>query len=228
MTEIMTVLEALRSRMESSKQRTIAVDLGCGTQPRNPLGCDNVIGLDIIPPDLVGRLGGEFEYRELIRGRPLPLENGSIEAVYAFDFIEHLSRQPDRNGSEFVSTMNEIWRVLSPTGVLVAATPCWPSKALFTDPTHINPISDQTHLYFSDHVWARKNGYGFVGSFRTITTGWTSPYRHPSLWERAFKHSEQVRSSKISGWRTAIKRAQRDRAQPPNHFLWILEKAAIC
>jgi SAM-dependent methyltransferase len=225
--EILNAIEALRANIKSSKAGTTAVDLGCGTQPRNPLDCDKVIGLDIIPSDLVGRFGKEFEYRKLARGRALPIENDSIDAVYAFDFIEHLSRQPDHNGGEFISTMNEIWRVLSPSGVLVAATPCWPSKAVFSDPTHTNPISDQTHLYFSDHVWARKNGYGFIGSFRTIAVGWTSPHRHPSLWDRASKHSAQVGDGKISGLRAAIKRAKRDRAEPPNHFLWVLVKDSI-
>ncbi len=227
MKNIDEVVTALRTEISSSDEDTVAVDLGCGTQPRNPLHCDKVIGLDIIPQNLVGMLEGQFEYRRLVRGESLPLDNDSVHVVYAFDLIEHLSRHADSEVSEFIGTMNEIWRILRPGGRLVAATPCWPSKAVFSDPTHTNPISDQTHFYFSDHVWARKNGYGFYGSFRTVVTGWTSPGLHPMLWNKNSRESAPMAVGILSLGRISQRILRRRTSDNPDHFLWILEKASV-
>ena len=227
MKNIDEVVTALRTEISSSDEDTVAVDLGCGTQPRNPLHCDKVIGLDIIPQNLVGMLEGQFEYRRLVRGESLPLDNDSVHVVYAFDFIEHLSRHADSEVSEFIGTMNEIWRILRPGGRIVAATPCWPSKAVFSDPTHTNPLSDQTHFYFSDHVWARKNGYGFYGSFRTVVTGWTSPGLHPMLWNKNSRESAPMAVGILSLGRISQRILRRRTSDNPDHFLWILEKASV-
>jgi SAM-dependent methyltransferase len=69
--------------------------------------------------------------------------------------------------------MNEIYRILKPGGVFIALTPCYPSPAVFTDPTHVNFISETTHLYFSGPNFAKEKSYGFVGEFEIIEAAWS-------------------------------------------------------
>jgi hypothetical protein len=56
--------------------------------------------------------------------------------------------------------------------VFFIVTPCYPSAAAFTDPTHVNIITPGTHKYFSDNNFAKGLPYGFTGEFKTLSAGW--------------------------------------------------------
>jgi SAM-dependent methyltransferase len=137
-------------------------DLGCGTKPRNPFSADTVFGVDITDVGISNIVQSDLSQS------PIPFENGSMDYITAFDFIEHVPRiinLPTIRLS-FIELMNEIHRVLKPKGIFLAQTPVYPFSACFTDPTHINPVTSETFsLYFDDQ---RKWGamYGFKGSFR--------------------------------------------------------------
>jgi hypothetical protein len=61
--------------------------------------------------------------------------------------------------------------VLVPGGRFYALTPAWPHPDAFTDPTHVNIITDRTHTYFcGDKPMARM--YGFTGRFRVLRVDW--------------------------------------------------------
>ena len=145
------------------------LDLGCGEKPRNPYSRGTLCGVDVrhLPP----RDG--FEYRSAnLFIEPIPYDSDRFGSVSAYDFIEHVPRilqTPDGRGTSFpfVALMNEIWRVLAPNGRFYALTPAYPNAEAFTDPTHVNVITDQTHTYFcGDEPLGRM--YGFIGSFRAI------------------------------------------------------------
>ncbi len=67
----------------------------------------------------------------------------------------------------FVELMNEIHRVLQPGGRLLAITPAFPHPAAFTDPTHVNIITEQTHTYFTGSE-PGASIYGFRGRFTLL------------------------------------------------------------
>jgi SAM-dependent methyltransferase len=145
------------------------LDLGCGAKPRNPYGCDNLFGVDIAP-------GRSSEGVTLCTGNvaldPIPFADNHFDAVSAYDFFEHVPRVLPRPEGRtlrfpFVELMDEVWRVLRPGGRLYAQTPCAPHAAAFQDPTHVNFITRQTHLYFTQpRLMAAM--YGFRGDFSVL------------------------------------------------------------
>jgi len=151
----------------------IHLDLGCGDMPRNPYGRARLCGVDLRKRDS----DTSFEHRVAnLSVEPIPWPDNSFGSVSAFDFIEHVPRvlaTPDGNGTRlpFVELMNEVWRVLAPGGRFYALTPAWPRIESFTDPTHVNVITEGTHSYFCG---AQPGGamYGFTGRFDVLRSEW--------------------------------------------------------
>ena len=153
---------------------TRTLDIGCGGNPRNPFGVDEVHGLDI----------NGFPEKNVIACdlvvNPIPYTSNYFDYVTAYDFIEHVPRviyNPHRR-FPFVELMNEIWRVLKLGGQFAHSTPAYPNPCAFRDPTHVNIITDETFpLYFDD-----KNRfadiYGFRGSFEIIKQLWVPNGTH--------------------------------------------------
>jgi SAM-dependent methyltransferase len=142
------------------------LDLGCGIKPRNPYGCEQVFGIDIraglIAPGVVHIAAANLSCE------PIPFDSHSFDAVSAYDFLEHIPRvRIDAKGQThfpFIDLMNEIWRVLKPSGLLYAVTPAYPHEKAFRDPTHVNIITAKTQRYFTrPELGARM--YGFTGEF---------------------------------------------------------------
>jgi SAM-dependent methyltransferase len=145
-----------------------SLDLGCGAAPKNFFNASEVFGIDI----------REGLQKNIIKAdlatEPIPFANSYFDYVTAHDVIEHIPRviyTPNKRNS-FVELMSEIWRVLKVGGKFLSVTPAYPHQAAFTDPTHVNIITDQTFpLYFDDaNCWAR--GYGFKGCFKVEFQEW--------------------------------------------------------
>ena len=145
------------------------LDLGCGANPRNPYRRDELFGVDIA----VQRGDSGAAIRRCNAAlEPLPFADDDFDSLSAFDFIEHVPRLLPTAGNlatrfPFVELMNECWRVLKPGGLFYAVTPCYPAPEAFQDPTHVNIITDKTHLYFCG---AQPLGrmYGFRGGFDAV------------------------------------------------------------
>jgi SAM-dependent methyltransferase len=151
------------------------LDLGCGKFPRNPYARGTLCGVDIRPL----QASDAFDYRIAnLSLQPIPWEDGSFGSVSAFDFIEHVPRVlVDGAGGTrfpFIEVMNEIWRVLAPGGLFYALTPAYPYAAAFTDPTHVNIITVDTHAYFCGESPLGRM-YGFRGRFEAQRVRWTHP-----------------------------------------------------
>lgn len=153
------------------------LDLGCGLNPRNTYGFDELYGIDI-------RAGEAHDSKILTANLafdPIPFPDNYFDGVSAYDFFEHMPRVAIDYGSRcskfpFIELMNEIWRVLKPSGLLYSVTPAFPVEKAFRDPTHVNIITNKTHRYFTEpHLLGRM--YGFNGSFELVRQVWVHP-RH--------------------------------------------------
>lgn len=216
-----------------------SVDLGCGRFPRNPLGALQLFGVDIGSEPLFLE-STNLIYKKCVPGSELPFASNEVEVVTAYDFIEHIPRF-DRNSSgnainPFIEIMNEIYRILVPGGLFIAVTPCYPSSAAFTDPTHVNFITPETHNYFSGPCHARSLNYGYVGNFRAVDTKWIGT-DHPIWLRKESIHTESKgmlksnrrnfslkrRVSRIIHFRTRHSKG----ANGEMYYLWVLQKLDI-
>ncbi len=146
---------------------TISLDLGSGTNPRNPFGADEVYGLDVFDQEQP-----RVYKQDLMSGKLLQADN-SADYITAYDFIEHVPRDGYRLKGKsierffpFIDLMSEIWRVLKPNGIFHAFTPVYPFKEAFRDPQHVNIITDDTWEYFAGSMLGLTQHYGFKGAFR--------------------------------------------------------------
>jgi SAM-dependent methyltransferase len=151
--------------------QTKSLDLGCGLRPKNFFKAEVVFGIDN-RQDLKQRVHNV----DLVL-KPIPFPDHYFDYVTAHDFIEHIPRliyTPTRR-MPFVELMNEIWRVLKPKGRFLSQTPAYPQVAAFSDPTHVNIITEQTFpVYFCDPLWAKP--YGFNGRFKMVLQQWSGPH----------------------------------------------------
>ncbi len=159
--------------MQASGDRHL--DLGCGKFPRNPYDRSALCGVDIRPLTIEG-----VDYRPAnLTLEPIPFADEHFASVSAFDFIEHVPRMfPNADGrstrAPFIELMNEVWRVLEPGGRFYAITPAWPYIQAFSDPTHVNIITEDTLAYFvGDNPLGRM--YGFQGTFKKLRQDWVNP-----------------------------------------------------
>jgi SAM-dependent methyltransferase len=106
-----------------------ALDLGCGSYPRNPFSASIAKGVDILsPPEHKNVLTADLFHE------PIPFDDASFDVVTAFDFIEHVPRvlsAGSRTRLPFVELMNEIHRVLGSGGFFFSRTPAFPSRHAF-------------------------------------------------------------------------------------------------
>jgi SAM-dependent methyltransferase len=144
------------------------LDLGSGQHPRNPLLAESLVGLD-----LKSSSGSEESFPKVLKWNAvtdlIPFPDCSFSSCSAFDFLEHVPRiwsSPTGDGLRypFVDLMSEIFRILEPGGIFLAASPVYPTRDAFSDPTHINFLTRDSHRYFcGPNPWARV--YGFQGEF---------------------------------------------------------------
>ena len=159
---------------------TRTLDLGCGKFIRNPYEAQEEHGIDIAPSQIPNVKKSDLVIE------PIPYPDNFFNYVTAYDFIEHVPRIIYFNGeriSPFINLMNEIWRVLTPQGIFRAHTPCYPKDEAFTDPTHVNFITQKTVNYFCGGEYTNlSKSYGFNGMFELISQGWDKTWNYHLVW----------------------------------------------
>lgn len=126
----------------------VCIDLGCGDWKP-----DGFIGVDILSRphvDVVANLNSRF-----------PFPDSSADVIRAHDVIEHLE---DR-----IHTMNELWRVAKPNGLIDIRVPSTDGRGAFQDPTHISFWNINSFMYYCIEYPAYlklNKSYGFKGAFR--------------------------------------------------------------
>ena len=164
---------------------TKTLDLGCGPNPQNPFLATEVFGVDI----------NNFNNSNIkiadLAIESIPFEDNLFDFVTGFDFLEHIPRVlylGRERRQPFIDLMSEVWRVLKPGGQTYFATPAFPRPEAFQDPQHVNIITENTILYFSEPVWLELcQAYGFRGQFEVIKQTWGEPPSHLIWHLRAVK-----------------------------------------
>ena len=210
---------------------SIHVDLGCGTNPRNPFLAKKTIAADLFDTRITN-LKNKSEFIKVNLCMPLPFADSSIDSISAFDVLEHIPRvQSNSLGVfeyPFISLMSDIYRILKPGGRFISLTPAFPSHAAFEHPTHVNFISEGTVNYFltQDHGSLSK-GYGFVGQFKLIIQHWQFGAGPFEAEENLVCHKwpEYDNKQKLVAIMKLQKRFLKAlRTKQKTHLLWVLSK----
>jgi len=149
------------------ERSTRHLDLGCGDRPRNPYQCDELFGVDVKP--ILESSQINLRRANLVT-ESIPFPENYFDSVSAYDFLEHIPRIfPHTEGTRlpFIELMNEIWRVLMPGGRFYGYTPVYPHPAAFQDPTHVNILTRNSHVYFTRPALMARM-YGYIGDFSVI------------------------------------------------------------
>jgi SAM-dependent methyltransferase len=150
----------------------MTLDIGSGPQPCNPFNADHVRGIDIV------EAASEHVICADLFGGSIPFADDKIDFITASQFIEHVPRVAIVDGNThlpFIELMNELHRILKRGGLFYSATPAFPYKSAFVDPTHVNIITEETFPYYfctdpHSGPWARR--YGFNGVFEMVDQRW--------------------------------------------------------
>jgi predicted SAM-dependent methyltransferase len=137
------------------ERKQMKLNLGCGFRPM--AGYTNIDKSTRCPADM------HFDVSD-----GLPFEDGSIEEVRAYDFLEHIPI------GKTIYVIEEIWRVLVPGGLLAHMTPSTDGRGAFQDPTHLSFWNLNSWLYYCDDAY--RELYGIKAKFsieelRDVYTG---------------------------------------------------------
>lgn len=117
----------------------MVIELGCGNAKSQ-----GAFGVDVNPrsqADLIHDLD-KFPY---------PLQDCSADKVICRDVLEHLDN--------FVSAVEEIWRICKPGAHVEITGPFMSSVNFFSDPTHKRAFTSRTFDYFIEGTDVRKHRY---------------------------------------------------------------------
>jgi SAM-dependent methyltransferase len=121
-------LYAVWDLLALADQQLDTADIGCGERKQFARSCgidrQSYPGVDVVT-DLEG---------------PLPIDDDAFDHVFAIHVLEHIR--------DLVGLMNELHRILRPTGVLHVLTPYWHHVNAIADPTHVRYMDIQTFKYF--------------------------------------------------------------------------------
>jgi SAM-dependent methyltransferase len=151
--------------INADSRGTTALDLGCGSTPRNPFHAEHAYGIDIRESTSKNIKAADLSLE------PIPFEDNAFDYITAFDILEHIPRiiyAPNRR-FPFVELMNEVWRTLKPNGYFLSHTPIYPYSEIYRDPTHVNVITHETFTAYFDDAHRGAEMYGFNGSFKVIS-----------------------------------------------------------
>ena len=90
---------------------------------------------------------------------PWPIDDKSFDEVIAINILEHVE--------DLVLVLNEIYRILKPSGKFYILVPHFSNYAAYVDPTHRQHLSYFSFDYFISGTSIEKE-YGFYVNFRFI------------------------------------------------------------
>lgn len=132
------------------------MNLGCGYKKIK--GFTNIDIRPDVKPDMICDLS-----------KGMPFESDSVDAVTAFDFLEHIPI------GETVEMVTEIWRVLKDNGTFEHFTPSTDGRGAFQDPSHKSFWNINSWKYYCDDDPHRiLNGIKAKFGVLSLKDSWTS------------------------------------------------------
>lgn len=155
--------------------RKVVLEIGCG--PNKVI--DDSIGIDALD------LPGVDIVADINEGLGF-LGDGSVDEIYSFHFLEHLS--------DVGAFMKEVYRVLKVNGKMIGTVPHFSNPYYYSDYSHVKPFGLYTLSYFcQNQPYKRKvpsfyNNFGFALNESRII--FASPFKYRSkikkLWQIIF------------------------------------------
>lgn len=115
------------------------LELGCGFNK-----APGAFGVDIIP-------GSAADLIHDLDSFPYPLAESSWDRIICRDVLEHVT--------DFVKTMEEIWRIGAPRATVQISAPFMSSVNYYSDPTHKRAFTSRSFDYFIEGRPAFRLGY---------------------------------------------------------------------
>jgi hypothetical protein len=135
----------------STLERGLRLNLGCGGDV-----IEGYDGVDIVP-------GPSVRFVCNLNERPWPFPDNSVREVLMYNLLEHLN--------DTVSAMEELHRILEPSGTVTIQVPYYNSYGAATDPTHRNFFSEDTMNYFTIDGATQHSVFNYysVARFRIVS-----------------------------------------------------------
>ena len=102
------------------------------------IGCGNSIIKGAVNLDWIKLPGVDVIHN--IEKTPWPFKANSFDEIHAVSILEHVDN--------FVKIMEEIHRILKPSGLCIVVGPYYMHKDTFTDPTHKRGFTTKSFQYF--------------------------------------------------------------------------------
>lgn len=122
-----------KSPTRTKEYSGIKLDIGCGSHLQ-----EGFVGIDV----------QDFKNPNIIKHDmeviPWPLPDECARLVMASHVAEHI----DRHKFGFIKWMNEVWRICEFDATFMIAVPYAGSPGYWQDPTHVNPLTENTWFYF--------------------------------------------------------------------------------
>lgn len=138
----------MKKESKTEEEKIVKLNLGCGYRPIN--GYINIDCYEDVKPDMVYDLS-QF---------PWPFEDNSVDAIRAFDFLEHIDQ------SKSVLLIEEIYRILKDDGIFEFLVPSTEGNGAFMDPMHRSYWNRYSWIYFTDREW--RDLYGIKTAFKIL------------------------------------------------------------
>ena len=131
--------------------------LGCGRKQGTPAQVLAYVGLKIeTPPDArIVHLDADPALQPdlaCVLGRdPIDLPDNSVDVAIAWHVLEHIGRQGE--STEWFQFWAEVYRVLTPGGLLYGECPYYTSVWAWSDPTHTRAMSERCFAFVSQNCY---------------------------------------------------------------------------
>jgi len=117
-------------------------------------------GFDTLDP-----MYGEGDWKRYAEDIPWPVDDGTVEEIYASHVLEHIFAGPPR-----IAVFNEAHRVLQSGGLFHIRTPLFPHPCSVSDPMHVSFFVPDSFMYFCNNSGWPSGGDWCVWRMESIET----------------------------------------------------------
>jgi SAM-dependent methyltransferase len=95
---------------------------------------------------------------------PYPFPDNHFDEIHAYEVLEHLGRQGDWRS--FFKHFSEFYRILKPSGLVLATVPHWQGVWAWSDPGHTRILTEATLIFLSQTEYLRQQGKTHMTDYR--------------------------------------------------------------